>query len=390
MKCPRARPPIGREAALILSVGLLAACQSHANTGSAPPARAAAAVAVSTPPAAPAAAAPALVMSNTSAAEAKADEPFYYVGADISWIQQREASGTRYSENGVRKDIVAILKEHGFNTIRLRVFNDPTKANGGNARAYSAQGYCDLPHTIVMANRVKAAGMHLLIDFHFSDGWADPGKQFAPAAWAKMTPDQALGALHDWTKDAVTQLKNAGAEPDMVQVGNEITPGMMTDLGGTTRNWPVLGSFLKAGISAVREVDPKIQVMLHIDRGGDNRGARAWVDGALAQGVEFDVLGLSCYSKWQGTPAGWKANFEDLAARYPKLKFVMAEVDAQAVEANDIMKGLPHGQGLGTFIWEPESSNANQQLFDNRGAVLPDRMAGYDKVVEKYGMKLVP
>ncbi len=311
----------------------------------------------------------------------------YIVGADMSWVQQREGQGVKYSENGTPADVFQILKNHGFNSIRFRVFNDPTRTNQGNSRAYSPQGYCDLPHTIVMAKRVKAMGFSLLIDFHYSDGWADPGKQYAPAAWAKMPPNEAAKALHDWTKDAVSQLKAAGAEPDMVQVGNEISPGMMTDLGGTTRNWPQLAAYLKAGIAAAREVDPKIQIMLHIDKGGDNRAARTWVDAALAQGVQFDVLGLSCYSRWQGPPATWKANFEDLAARYPKLKFVMAELDAQAVEANDIMQGLPRGQGLGTFIWEPTANNANQQLFDNRGAVLPARMAAYDQVTAKYKLK---
>ncbi len=313
----------------------------------------------------------------------------YVVGADISWVQQREAAGAQYSDNGVQKDMLAILKEHGFNYIRLRVFNDPTKATPRD-RPYSIQGFCDLPHTIVMAQRVKAAGMRLLIDFHYSDAWADPQKQYTPSAWADLSFDDLVRKMHDWTKDAVTQMKDAGVEPDMVQVGNEITPGMMTDRGGSTSNWPHLARLLKAGLMAVKEVDPEIQTMLHIDRGGDNAGARQWVDAALAQGVTFDVLGLSCYARWHGPPAGWKANFEDLAARYPNLKFVMAEVDAQAEAANDIMKGLPDGRGLGTFIWEPEASNANQQLFDNRGAVIPERMAGYDRVVEKYGLKKIP
>jgi arabinogalactan endo-1,4-beta-galactosidase len=317
------------------------------------------------------------------------EESPYIVGADISWVQQREAAGTRYSEHGVPKDILAILKAHGFNYIRLRVFNDPTKATPRD-RPYSPEGFCDLPHTIVMAKRIKAAGMRLLIDFHYSDAWADPGKQYTPSAWAALPFADLVKKTHDWTKDAVGQMKAAGAAPDMVQVGNEITPGMMTDRGGGTGNWAQLGQLLKAGLGAVKEVDPKILTMLHIDRGGDNAAARRWVDAALGQGVAFDVLGLSCYSRWQGPPAAWKANFEDLAARYPKLMFVIAEVDAQALEANDIMKGLPVGRGLGTFIWEPEASNANQQLFDNRGVVIPDRMAVYDQVVEKYGLKKVP
>ena len=335
----------------------------------------------------------------------------YIVGADISWVQQwEEQYGRRWSEKGQEKDILEILKGHGFNYIRLRVFNDPTKGTPRD-RPYSPAGYCDLAHTIMMGKRVKAAGMGLLIDFHYSDAWADPGKQFTPAAWKDLPFDGLVKAMHDWTKEAVGKMKEAGCEPEMVQVGNEITPGMMTDGadgGGSTRNWVQLGKLLKAGIAGVREVDPKIVVMLHIDRGGDNAGARRWVDGAMGQGVEFDVLGLSCYQRWQGPPERWKANFEDLAGRYPKLKFVMAEVDAQAMPANEIMKGLPEGRGLGTFIWEPEANNAGQGLFEQpagfgrRGAartgpasgpgaapaalgVLEEKLGEYDKVVERSG-----
>jgi arabinogalactan endo-1,4-beta-galactosidase len=388
--------------------------------------------------AAPVTASPAAATSQPAAEQpptAVARQLPYMVGADISWVQQREDAGAKYSDKGETKDILAILKDHGFNYIRLRVFNDPTKRTPVD-RPYAPQGYCDVPHTIAMGKRVKAAGMGLLINFHYSDSWADPQKQYAPSAWADLTPEQTATALHDWTKKAIQQMKDGGAKPDMVQVGNEITPGMMMDKGGSTRNWPQLAAYLKAGIGAVREVDPNIAIMLHIDKGGDNRATREWVDAALAQGLQFDVLGLSCYARWHGPPEGWKANFEDLAKRYPQLRLVMAEVDAQAEVANDIMKGLPGERGLGTFIWEPEADNANQTLFvqpsfgGRRGAggvvapattaaatspaatgpavptapagvrgarggggvmaVDPARMGAYDKVVEKYGLKKLP
>jgi arabinogalactan endo-1,4-beta-galactosidase len=342
-------------------------------------------------------------LTASRAANSTPDKPYeripYIVGADISWVQQREAAGTRYSDNGTPKDILEILKSHGFNYIRLRVFNDPTKATPRD-RPYSPQGFCDLPHTIAMAKRVKAAGMGFLIDFHYSDAWADPQKQYSPSAWANIPAEELPKAIRQWTRSAVQQMTDAGVQPDMVQIGNEITPGMMMDKGGTVNNWPVLASFLKAGIAGVRDVSPQIIVMLHLDRGGDltfdgtlggaNRTTHAWIDNALAQSVEFDILGLSCYQRWQGPPAGWKANFADLAAHYPKLKFVIAECDAQALDTNDVMKSLPENRGLGTFIWEPEANNANQQLFDTRGAVIPARMEAYDQVVGKYGLKKIP
>jgi arabinogalactan endo-1,4-beta-galactosidase len=335
--------------------------------------------------------------------------PGYIIGADISWVQANEDRGAKYSDNGVQKDILQILKDHGFNYIRLRVFNDPTistlksrgntpNTNGSAAiqamrlgagqAPYSTQGYCDLAHTIKMAKRVKAAGMGLLIDFHYSDSWADPQKQFTPTTWFTLPFPDLVKATHDWTRDAIQQMKEAGCQPDMVQVGNEITPGMMNDRpdgGGSTRNWAQLGQLLKAGIAGVKDVDPKIQVMLHIDKGGDNAASRQWLDAAIGQGLQFDILGESCYARWQGRPESWKENFHDLAQRYPNLKFLMAEVDAQAVVANEIMLSLPNGRGLGTFIWEPTANNAGQALFDNRGAVIPDKMAQYDQVMKQHG-----
>jgi arabinogalactan endo-1,4-beta-galactosidase len=277
----------------------------------------------------------------------------YIVGADISSVQAAEDRGVKYRDKGVEKDILEILKDHGFNYIRLRVFLDPTKRTPRD-RAYSMAGYCDLPHTILMARRVKAAGMGLLIDFHYSDSWADPGKQFTPSAWAELPFGELVKKLHDYTKDAVEQLKAAGAQPQMVQVGNEITPGMMTDHGGSARNWKQLAQLLKAGISGVKEVDPAILAMLHIDKGGDNMATRRWVDAAIGQGVAFDILGESCY--------------------------LIAEVSYETADSNKIMKDLPDHRGLGTFIWEPTMNNNGQALFDPQGTLIPEKTAPYDQL----------
>jgi arabinogalactan endo-1,4-beta-galactosidase len=316
------------------------------------------------------------VLLTASAAQSTTTD--FIIGADISSVQAAEARGVRYSDDGEPKDFLTILKSHGFNYIRLRVFNDPTKPTPRD-RAYSLDGYCDLPHTIEMAKRVKAMGLGLLIDFHYSDSWADPGKQFTPSAWADLPFDGLVTAMHDWTKDAITRLRDAGAQPDIVQIGNEITPGLMTDRGGSARNWEQLGRLLKSGIAAVKEVDPKIQVMLHVDKGGDNLATRRWVDAAIAQGIQFDILGQSCYSRWQGPPSGWKANFDDLAMRYPNLSFIIAEVGSEPRESIEIMRSLPDRRGLGTFIWEPTSNGNGQALFDNQGAVIPAKMAIYDE-----------
>jgi len=156
---------------------------------------------------------------------------------------------------------------------------------------------------------------------------------------------------------------------------------------GSTRDWDILASLLKAGISGVKDVDPRILVVMHIDLGGNNAKTRWWVDNALAHGVAFDILGESCYTRYQGPPAGWKANFDDLVTRYPKLSFIIAEVAYETADSNEIMHNLPHHRGLGTFIWEPTQGGNQQQLFDRSGAVVPEKMALYDKVVKDYGLK---
>ncbi len=341
--------------------------------------------------------------ADTPAQPAAARAPFI-IGADLSAVQASEDRGMHYSDHGVQQDILAIMKAHGFNYVRLRVFVEPANPGG-----YSRQGYCDLPHTLTMAKRVKSAGLGLLIDFHYSDTWADPGKQTKPLAWRALTLPELVQKVHDYTKDAVAQLKAAGATPDMVQIGNEITPGMLlnrlpaggrgggaaqtvsTQPEGSTKEWDNLAALLKAGIAGTREVDPKILVMLHIDKGGNNAVSRTWIDNALKRGVSFDILGESCYSvaKWQGPASGWKANFTDLAQRYPQLSFVIAEYgysDATSDyprdirEANDVMLTLPGKKGLGTFIWEPTQNTNHQSMFDGQtGAALPV-LSTYDEV----------
>ena len=343
-----------------------------------------------------------LLPGCTSAGSTSQTAPFI-IGADLSAVQASEDRGVHYSDHGAPQDIFSIMKAHGFNYVRLRVFVEPTNPGG-----YNRQGYCDLPHTITMAKRVKAAGLGLLIDFHYSDTWADPGKQTKPLAWRALAFPELVQKVHDYTKDAVAQLKAAGATPDMVQIGNEITPGMLlnrlpaggrgggaaqnvsTQPEGSTKDWDNLAALLKAGIAGAREVDAKILIMLHIDKGGNNAVSRTWIDNALSRGVSFDILGESCYSvaKWQGPASGWKANFTDLAQRFPQLKFVIAEYgyhDATTDyahdirEANDVMLTLPGKKGVGTFIWEPTQNSNGQSMFDRTGAALPV-LATYDEV----------
>jgi arabinogalactan endo-1,4-beta-galactosidase len=333
-----------------------------------------------------------------------ASSPAFILGADISSVQQAAAGGaTYYDDDGTKKDILALLGAHGFNYVRLRTFVDPTQSapdpQGGTFPPYSTQGYCDLAHTVTVGNQVKAAGMGLLLDFHYSDTWADPGKQVKPAAWANDDLPAMVTALHDYTQTAISTLVRAGARPDMVQLGNDITPGIELTPGtalGPASNWKQLAPLLKAGISAVRSVDATIPIMLHIDRCGDAASSVSWVTSAIDNGVAFDVLGESCYTAYQGPPSGWQSTFGTLVSMFPNLKFVMAQYNADTSspteirQANDIVFGLPSHQGLGTFFWEPTESGAwGPGLFTltgNRYSTVAARIDQFDQMKTAYGL----
>ncbi|MBN1652314.1 MAG: glycosyl hydrolase 53 family protein [Deltaproteobacteria bacterium] len=325
--------------------------------------------------------------SGDASSGSAADFPFI-LGADISSAQESNLSFQ--DTDGQTKTIFDLLKNHGFNYIRLRTFVDPmapygyaSSANGCSGR-YEAFG--DKNHVVAYGQRVKAAGMGFLLDFHYSDVWADPDKQIVPDAWRSASSITDLATiLKAYTKDVLTTALDAGARPDMVQVGNEITPGMLmhvpgpnTDcwgnnpenapIGGSTSSWDNLATLLIAGIEGVREVDPTIRTVLHIENTEDLSGVKWWIDRARSRGVEFDVLGLSCYTVWQETPSVWENTFTDLAAIYPDLAFIIAEYNPERTRANLIMKNLPDGRGLGTFFWEPTLGGKwGSALFSRQG-----------------------
>ena len=295
--------------------------------------------------------------------------------------------------------------------MRLRSFVDPTASDGYDTANGTTTAYCDTAHTVTMGARVKAAGMGFLLDFHFSDTWADPGHQVIPLAWQADTLGELEADVQSYTQSVISQLVAGNARPDMVQIGNEITPGMLLPTGSNATSFVNLGALLKAGIAGVKAVDPTIQIMLHIDRGGDNPTTTWWVNGVLSQGVRFDVLGESCYTNYQGDPATWQANFAKLVTSFPSLSFVIAEYDEDAVDlagntecpsstgpcnvwrrANDIAFGIPGKKGLGTFIWEP--TEYEETLFDDTGRTVGlsnpfgsgARISLYDAMVTAYGL----
>ncbi|MFZ4057557.1 MAG: beta-galactosidase GalA [Ferruginibacter sp.] len=281
------------------------------------------------------------------------------MGADISFLPELEAKGIQFSEDGKKEDAITLLKMHGFNYIRLRIFNDPANADG-----YSpTKGFCDLKNTLAMAKRVKAAGLKLLLDFHYSDFWADPGKQFKPAAWKGLEGAALADALYTYTQQVMQALKDQGTLPDMVQVGNEINHGIVWP-DGSVADFNTLAQLFKAGTAAVKSVHPEAVIMLHIALGGQNHESIFFLDNMLARGVHFDVIGESYYPKWHSNTADLQDNLTDLVHRYGK-DVIVVEYSQLKAKVNKIAFELPDGKGKGTCIWEPLSTW--ESIFDWKG-----------------------
>lgn len=297
------------------------------------------------------------------------------LGADISFLPELEARDIKFSEKGTPVDAIESLKQHGFNYVRLRIFNNPARDSG-----YSPQkGFCDLAHTKAMAKRVKAAGMKLLLDFHYSDYWADPGKQYKPAAWRGLSFTELKKAMYDYTRQVIQELKDQGTTPDMVQIGNEINHGIIWPEGKVS-NLDQLAQLLNAGTAAVKAVDPNIVMMLHVALGGQNHESVFFIDNMLARGVHFDVIGESYYPKWHGTLEDLEHNLNDLVRRYQR-DVIVVEYSQLKREVNKIAFELPNGKGKGTCIWEPLSTW--EQVFDREGKS-NELLPVYDEIAKAY------
>jgi len=327
---------------------------------------------------------------------------------DVSFLDEIECGPGRFYDQGEEQDLLRIIRNHGANAIRLRLWVDPPGE------------FCNLDHTIAMAQRIHTLGLPWLLDFHYSDGWADPGKQVKPRAWSKFDRAQLLDAVYEYTRTTLEQLKGHGVWPAHVQIGNEITNGLLWDTGriggkfDTDSQWEVFSSLVNRGIQGVREAagGQPASILIHIDRGGDNAGSRKFFDRlALAQ-TDFDAIALSYYPWWHGSLDDLEKNLQDLAWRYQKDIFVVetaypwtvegpqgvvtkdtdlrtpfpATVDGQSDFLRsllNIVKKTPNGRGKGVYYWEPDwipSQNswsvghannwANLTLFDFEGNAL--------------------
>jgi arabinogalactan endo-1,4-beta-galactosidase len=334
-------------------------------------------------------------------------ETLSILGADISSLKKTEDLGGIYKDaNGIPTDALQILIDHGLNYARLRVWLDP------------ADGYHNKAEILKMAARLKKENIKLLVDFHYSDVWADPGKQIKPAAWKDYDFVQLKKAVYDHTFDVCKSLAAQGTPPDMVQVGNEINAGILWP-DGKYDQMDNLAALLKEGYRAVKDSSDSTLVMLHIAEGGDNELARWWFDNITRREVPFDVIGISYYPYWHGSLGELQYNLNDISARYDKDVIVVETSYAFTEGDNDnfpnivdqkltvphypltpegqrdmlrnimsIVRAVDNGRGLGMFYWDatwtavkgngwdntnPDAGNAweNQALFDFDGKVLP-------------------
>ncbi len=338
-------------------------------------------------------------------------EPDFARGFDASYVQRVEANGGAYrAADGTVLDIFELLAANGVTHIRLRVWNNPP------------DGHCNPAEVLALAARAQAAGLKVLIDFHYSDGWADPGQQTKPAAWQGLSVAELNQAIYDFTYEVVKSLVEQGTPPDMVAIGNEIVHGMLWPEGyvdmSTPRNaaqWNQFGGFVRAGVAGARAAHPEARVMIHI-ASAENAEMRWFFDGLAEQQVDFDLIGLSYYPKWHGPLERMRANLADMAIRYRKPVMVVetsypftldwkdktgnviglpeqlaegypASPEGQAAFLQavfEMTRSVPDGLGAGVFYWggewiathaqddyEAGSPWENQALFDFEGRALP-------------------
>ena len=241
-------------------------------------------------------------------------------GMDLSTLLELERCGAKYYDNGEERDLLAIMKSYDVDTIRIRLWNDPWSETG---ESYGA-GENDLKTSLEIAKRVTAAGFGVLLNFHYSDFWADPGKQIKPKAWADYGVKELEQAVYDYTLESMRTFLDAGVNITMVQVGNELSNGLLWP-EGKVPNYDNIATFVNAGIRAVRKADATIPVMIHLDNGGNNALYREWFDNFTKRGEDFEIIGLSYYPFWHGSLQMLNDNMNDIAERYGK-DLVIAEV----------------------------------------------------------------
>lgn len=295
-------------------------------------------------------------------------------GADVSWLTQMEAEGRKFYTPGTERtemECMQLLRDCcGVNSIRLRVWVNP------------ADGWNNIDDVVLKARRAERLGLRTMIDFHFSDTWADPGHQAMPAAWEALSFDGLKAAVADHVRTTLRALAAAGVTPEWVQVGNETTPGMMLPAGSVEDNPVQLTELNNAGYDAVKEICPDALVIVHLDGGNNQWAYDRMFDVLEANGGRYDMIGMSLYPYWaeqQGETGGWRKVADDCVANIAHLRqkygkpVMICEIGMpydQAEDCRDLIARMMTTEVEGIFYWEPQAPagyNDGYQLgcFDN-------------------------
>jgi arabinogalactan endo-1,4-beta-galactosidase len=320
----------------------------------------------------------------------------YAIGADVSFLKQAEDDGMNFKDNGQTKPGLEIFKDHGYNWIRLRLFHTPTRLPN------------NLKYTIALAKQAKELGFKSLLNYHYSDTWADPGKQYLPKAWEGKSHDELVSAVFEYTRDTIIAFRNAGVMPEMVQPGNEIINGMLWPDGRLPENWDNFAELLKAGVDGVdagRGSAHRPLIMIHIDRGGDRKRTKAFFDKWNSYGVDYDIIGQSYYPWWHGSLLDLRENLIFMANEYQK-DIILVEVTYNCEpaeyrnkpapfpetpegqrqfldEVHRLVLNTPHNRGKGVFWWELATSRGGRRtMFDRDGNAMP-AFTVFDKFTRK-------
>ena len=309
---------------------------------------------------------------NGASTAATADTTGFAKGADVSWITEMEANGKKfYNGSGVEMDGIRLLQTLGANAVRLRVWVNPSN------------GWCNKNDLLVKAYRAHSLGMRILIDFHYSDTWADPSQQTKPGAWESLSFDDLKKAVADHTTEVLTALKNSGITPQWVQVGNETGNGMLWDDGKASVNMANYAALTNTGYDAVKSIFPNAKVIVHLQNGNDNSLFRWLFDGLKSNGAKWDVIGMSLYpsaTNWEAMNKSCYENMQDMISRYGS-DIMICEVGMNRDDAStakeflaDLIarsRSVPNNKVLGIFYWEPEAYGAwngyTMGAFDDAG-----------------------
>jgi arabinogalactan endo-1,4-beta-galactosidase len=312
-------------------------------------------------------------------------------GADLSFLKQAEDRGTVFKDGTNALPGLEIFKKHGYNWIRLRIFVEPVGGNLPN----------DLKYTLAMAQDAKKLGYKFLLDFHYANSWADPSKQPTPDAWKDLSHQERVQKVFEHSRDTIVSLRNAGILPDMVQVGNEVTHGILWPDGKLPDNWDNFADYIRAGVEGASSgcgtnVCPTI--MIHIDQGGSVAKTKYFFDKLNRYKIPYDIIGFSYYPWWHGTLMDLRENLAFTANTYGKDIIVVetaynwrpARETSDRVgpfletpegqrefldELTRVVMATPNGRGKGVFWWEPAVGNrgslVSRSFFDENGNSLP-------------------